>query len=74
MPTQTELDQIWNNINSGKYKDYPLEGRPEKLIDEEHKQIMSTPNAGSTARHVYERHPGKQWREVRFIGSDHPFS
>lgn len=65
--TQTELDEIWKNIGSGKYGDATY--HPERIPAEDGKDIMSIPNSDATARTVYERKENGLWKEVPFIGS-----
>lgn len=69
--TQKELNEIWKNIQSGKYGVAPY--RPEKIAAEDGKDIMSIPNSDGTKRSVYERSGGGPWNEVPDAGGKSEF-
>jgi len=69
--TQTQLDEIWENIGNGKYGDATY--RPERIPAEDSKDIMSVPNSDGTARTVYERKGNEPWQEVPLIGDKSQF-
>ncbi len=69
--TQTQLDEICENISNGKYGNATY--RPERIPAEDGKDIISIPNSDRTARKVYERKENEPWQEVPLIGGASQF-
>ncbi len=64
--SQTELDNILKRIDSGAYGVTTY--KYERLPAERGRDLISVPNEESTARRVYERKHGEEWKEVPFLG------
>ena len=66
--SQDQLDEIWENINSGKYGDDPGSIKAERVSSDEHSDTMSIPNQDGTDRAVYERKKGGTWEIIPYVG------
>ena len=63
--SQTELDEILKQIDSGAYGEVTY--KYERLTTERGRDLISIPNEDSTARRLYERKDGEEWKEVPFL-------
>lgn len=68
MRTQEELDAIWQNAKDGKYGKNSNVIKPEIGVDDDSEQVLSIPNQDGSARDVYRRKPGNEWKPMPFVG------
>ncbi len=69
--TQDELNDFWNNIQDGKYHDYPAESKP---VDKSSEGVdrMSIPDT-IYKRQIFERKNDSPWEEINNVGDDKQF-
>ena len=67
MHSQSQLDQIWNDLISNKFAGTPS---PPKVLSNDHiENAMSIPNQDGVGEVSYRRKPGHAWEEVPLIGT-----
>lgn len=73
--TQGELDKldgIWDDVLAGKFDGVRI--GPVRVPAESGRDFLSIPNSDGTARTVYERKEGEQWKVVQDQGGKSEFS
>jgi hypothetical protein len=73
VPTQQELDAIWQKAKDGEYGNNSGVIKPEVVVDDESEQVLSIPNQDGSARDVYRRKPGHEWEAAPFVGETHEY-